>query len=384
MYPLTAGLVVQTKSLWDELQAALTDLPVRVLFEQPEIADLAGLIDKIDRMRPEVFFLDIGALRDPLEAVIRRIRSCSGSPAVLTLHTTADMDMVLNTMRSGAAEYLYPPFAAPLRAALERLGNERKNAAQAVRRGGHIIGFMSSKGGCGATTIACHTAVELPDQTKGKVLLADLDFDAGLVGFLLKSKSSYTISDAVRNTQRLDESYWKALISNGVGSGLEIITAPQFATRQPLSPEQLRFVLSFVRTQYDWVVLDLGRSLNLASSPAIEEVDDLFLVTTLEVPALHQAKQIVHRLLDTGYGKNRLHLLLNRAPKRYEITPEELEKMLGVPVYASIPSDYEDLNECYSEGKLLDRNSNLGRHFTRLAMRIAGVEEVKKKFSLFG
>jgi pilus assembly protein CpaE len=334
-------------------------------------------------MRPEVIFVDISGLREPLDQVIRGIRSTSSSPFVLTLNTGAGTDVILNAMRAGAAEYLYPPFGEPLRAALERIGNERRNATQSVRRGGHTLGFMSVKGGCGATTIACHTAVELPHQSKGKVLLADLDFDAGLVAFLLKTKSPYSISDAVRNTQRLDESYWKALVSNGI-SGLEIISAPLPASRQALKPEQLRFVLSFVRTQYDWIVLDLGRSLSPSSTPAIDEVDDLFLVTTLEVPALHQAKLIVQKLLESGYGRNRLHLLLNRAPKRFDITLAELETMLGAPIYTSIPSDYLALNESYSEGKLLSRGSGLGKHFTRLAMSIVGVSDPKKKFSMFG
>jgi pilus assembly protein CpaE len=383
VYPVTAGIVVQTKELWDELHACLQELPVRVVLEQSEVGQLNILLEKIDRVRPEVIFLDISSLREPLDQVIRGIRSTSASPLVLALNTGAGTDMILNAMRAGAAEYLYPPFDEPLRAALERIGNERRNATQSIRRGGHTIGFMSAKGGCGATTIACHTAVELPAQSKGKVLLADLDFDAGMIGFLLKTKSQYSISDAVRNTQRLDESYWKALVSNGI-SGLEIISAPLPTSRLALKPEQVRFVLSFVRTQYDWIVLDLGRSLSHSSTPALEEVDDLFLVTTMEVPALHQTKLIVQKLLETGYGRNRLHLLLNRAPKRFDITLAELETMLGAPVYTSIPSDYMALNECYSEGKLLGRGSALGKHFTRLAMSIAGVSDTKKKYSVFG
>lgn len=383
MYPLTAGIVVQTKTLWDELHACLHDLPVRIVLEQSEVGQLNVLLEKIDRMRPEVIFLDISGLRDPLDQVIRGIRATAAAPLVLTLNSSAGTDVILNAMRAGAAEYLYPPFDLPLRAALERIGNERRSATQSGRRGGHTIGFMSSKGGCGATTIACHTAVELPTQCKGKVLLADLDFDAGMVGFLLKAKSQYSISDAARNTQRLDESYWKALVSNGI-SGLEIITAPAPSSRQALKPEQLRFVLSFVRTQYDWIVLDLGRSLSTSATSALDEVDDLFLVTTMEVPALHQTKLIVQKLLDSGYGKNRLHLLLNRAPKRFDVTLTELESMLGAPVYTSIPSDYVPLNECYSEGKLLGRGTALGKHFTRLAMSIVGVSDPKKKFSVFG
>ena len=383
MYPLTAGIVVQTKDLWEELHTGLQDLPVRVVLEQSEIGQLGPLLEKIDRMRPEVIFLDISGVREPLDQVIRGIRGTVTSPFVLALNTAAGTELILNAMRAGATEYLYPPFAEHLRAALERIASERRTVNQSVRRGGHTIGFLSAKGGCGATTIACHTAVELPLQSKSKVLLADLDFDAGLIGFLLKTKSSYSIADAVKNTQRLDESYWKALISNGF-SGLEVINAPLPSSRQSLQPEQVRLVLSFMRTQYDWIVLDLGRSLNLASTSAIEEVDDLFLVTTLEVPALHQAKLIVQKLLEAGYGRNRLHLLLNRAPKRYDITLQELENMLGAPVYTTIPSDYTALNEVYSEGKLLDRGSVLGKHFARLAMKIAGVTEQKKKFSMFG
>ncbi|MBZ5608165.1 MAG: AAA family ATPase [Acidobacteriia bacterium] len=383
MYPLTAGIVIETKELWDALQSSLQDLPVRIVLEQSEVGELSSLLERIERIRPDVIFLDISTLRVPLDQVIRGIRALPGSPAVLAVNRTAEPATILNAMRAGAAEFLFPPMN-DLRAALERIGNERKTANQAFRRGGHTVGFISAKGGCGATTIACHTAVELPQRVKGKILLADLDFDAGMVGFLLKSKATYSIADAVRNTQRLDENYWKALVTNGFVPGLEIVTAPGPGARQPLKPEQLRFVLSFLRTQYDWIILDLGRSLNASSVAALDEVDDLFLVTTLEVPALHQAKLIIQKLLDSGYGANRLHLVLNRAPKRFDVTLEELERMLGAPVYATLPDDYQALNESYTEGKLLSPGSTLGKHFSRLAMKIVGAPESKKKFSLFG
>jgi pilus assembly protein CpaE len=143
-------------------------------------------------------------------------------------------------------------------------------------------------------------------------------------------------------------------------------------------------VVSFVRTQYDWVVLDLGSGLSLSSVAALDEVDDLFIVTTLEVPALHQAKVVIQRLLESGYQPSRLHLVLNRAPKQYDVTMGELESMLGIPVYATVPNDYASLNECYADGKLLPTGSNLNKHFANLAMKLAGVQPSKKKFSLFG
>jgi pilus assembly protein CpaE len=230
VYPLTAGIVIETKSVWDELQSSLQDLPVRILLEQSEIGDLGSLVDRIQRMRPDVIFLDISMLRDPLDQVIRHIRACPNTPAVLALNTSAEPAAILDAMRSGAAEYLYPPMREQVRAALERIGNERKNANQSIRKGGRTVGFLSAKGGCGSTTVACHAAVELPHITQSRVLLADLDFDTGMIGFLMKTSSKYNIADAVRNTQRLDENYWKALVSNGI-KGLEVISAPGFSVR---------------------------------------------------------------------------------------------------------------------------------------------------------
>lgn len=383
MYPLTAGIVIETKSLWDDLQASLQDIPVRILMEQSDVGDLAVLVERVGRMRPDVVFLDVTAIHHPLDQVIRNLRSTPSAPAVLVLNTTAEPAAILDAMRSGAAEYLYPPMREQARAALERIGNERAHANLGLQRGGRTLGFLSAKGGCGATTIACHAATELPHLTNGRVLLADLDFDSGMIGFLMKAPNKYSIGDAVQNTQRLDENYWKALVSNGI-AGLEVITAPGPSIRQPMKPEHLRVVLSFVRTQYDWIVLDLGRGLSLSTLAALDEIDDLFLVATLEVPALHQAKLIIQKLLDGGYRSNHLHLVLNRAPKRYDVTLEELEAMLGIPVYAVVPNDYLALSESYTDGRLLSAGSNLSKHFESLAMKVAGVQPPKKKFSLFG
>ena len=58
-----------------------------------------------------------------------------------------------------------------------------------------------------------------------KVLLADLDLDAGMVAFITKTKAVYSILDAVNNLHRLDISYWKALVSNGI-PGVEIVSSP--------------------------------------------------------------------------------------------------------------------------------------------------------------
>jgi len=193
----------------------------------------------------------------------------------------------------------------------------------------------------------------------------------------------------VNNLHRLDINFWKALVSNGI-PGVEIVSSPvALAAKTAPREDQIRQVLSFARPHYDWTLVDLGRSLTRMGMSALEEIDEACVVTTLEVPALHQCKQIIQTLLDGGYGKSKVKLVLNRAPKRLDIAPSELEKMLGLPIFFMIPNDYPELYETYAEGRMLNRNSELGKQIAKFAGKLANAEEekpavgAKKKF-LFG
>ncbi len=388
MYPLTIGLAIENRDLLAQTQSCLADLPFRLIVEHQDIGDLSSFLDRLERMRPDVVLVDISNWREPLEGLVSSIRGALGDPMIIALNTTAQADSILSALRAGVNEYLYPPLKETLKRTLEKRSNERSRRRDgATKAGGKTYGFFSSKGGCGATTLVTHVAAELGRHNQ-KVLLADFDLDAGMVAFITKTKSVYSILDAVTNLHRLDLHYWKALVSNGI-PGVEIVSSPlTLASKQEPTSDQIRRVIAFARPHYDWTLVDLGRSLSRVAMAALEEIDEACLVTTLEVPALHQSKQIVQTLIDTGYGKNRIKLILNRAPKRLDISPDELENMLGVPIYHTILNDYAELYETYAEGRMLNRSSELGKQIARLAMKLGSLEDDKtkdkKRFGLFG
>lgn len=384
MYPLTIGFAVENREIWEQTQACLATVPFRVTVEHRDLGDLGSFLDRLERVRPDVVLVDISDWKEPLEGLVSAVRNVTGDAMVIALNNNADSSVILAAMRAGVNEYIYPPIDEPLRRALERRSLERGRRRDGSAKAGRAFGFLSAKGGCGATTLGCHVAAEL-GYAQQKVLLADLDLDAGMVAFITKTKAVYSILDAVNNLHRLDISYWKALVSNGI-PGVEIVSSPlALASKQQPKDEQIRQVLAFAKPNYDWTIADLGRSLSHLAMAALEEIDELCLVTTLEVPALHQSKQIVQTLLDSGYGKNRIRLILNRSPKRLDITPGELEKMLGVGIFFMIPNDYPELYETYAEGRMLNRSSELGRQIGLLAYKLAGMEEEKpkKKFGWF-
>jgi pilus assembly protein CpaE len=379
VYPFTTGLVAKSKRLRDEVLSALQEMPSRLVQDQDQLGEIGAFVRSVEQNRPDVLLVDITGLKENLEQLSRALKESTAKPLLIALHETAEPDLILLAMRLGFHEYLYSPLAGTLRPAVEKLLADLRKSKEAGGRSGRTVGIVSSKGGCGATTVACHVAYELRRQSSFEVLLADFDFYSGMVHFFMKTKSAYSIEDAFNNLHRLDASYWKALISNGTPR-LEVITAPDPATLSVLpTAEQMIKVLNFVRTQYDWSVIDLGRNMNFLGLSVLDEIDETFLVTTLEIPALHRAKQILQKLTDSGYGRNRLRLVLNKLPSRQDITPVEIEKMLGWPVYGLLGDDTEALYEAYSEGKLLPPSAKLSKQLAQLARKLAGIAEPKEK-----
>ena len=124
-----------------------------------------------------------------------------------------------------------------------------------------------------------------------------------MVGFLMKTKSPYSIADAVNNLQRLDQSYLAWADFERHSESGDHHRAHGSRRQAAVRRRTLKQVLAFARTQYDWSVLDLGRNLNADTLSMLDMVDETYLVTTHEVPALHQAKQIIQVLLDSGYSQ---------------------------------------------------------------------------------
>lgn len=331
MHPLTVGLAIADKELREEIRACLRSLPARVVLEQSEQVETLQL----KRLGPDLLLVEAFPPAEPLDLLIRRFKAVAPGALAVVIHRSPDPELILGAMRAGADEFVIPPLEANLGLALERMAARLARESE-PRLTGKVVGFLSSKGGCGATTVACHVASELQRTTSHDILLADLDMEAGMAAVFMKAKTPYSLSDAIQNVHRLDYSLWKALVSRE-RPRLDVMPAPSpFTVHAPLGPEQFREVFRLVRSIYGWVVVDLGRSLNAVSASLLDGLDELCVVSTPSVMALYQAKLVVQRLLEVGFPRQQLRLILNRVPRRREFTAGEVQKLVGLPVYAEL------------------------------------------------
>jgi pilus assembly protein CpaE len=170
-------------------------------------------------------------------------------------------------------------------------------------------------------------------------------------------------------------------------NGASPVPAARQAGILPEESEMAQFheVFRMIRSIYGWVIADLGSPLAPMTLGLLDDLDEVFLVATPTIMALYQAKQFIKETVARGVPRQKLHLILNRVPKRCEISRSDVESSLGLPVYAELPEQGE-LETAYMAGKLLDPNSELGKQFTNLALRVAGVrvESSRGWGSLFG
>lgn len=383
MRPLTTALVISDSDLRGEIRAALNEAPLRIVLDQPSTIETVQL----KRLQLDLIIVAGVPWGETMPELVKRIKTVSPSCAIMLIDRSPEPEAILESMRAGAEEFILPPFEVNTQEGLLRILTEYAKKEVASQPSGKVVGFLSAKGGCGATTAACHVAIELERNTQQEVLLADFDLESGMVGYLMKAQGPYNVVDAIRNVHRLDLSYWRGVVTKE-RQHLDVICAPDsLPLSEPLGNGKVREAFRIMRAMYGWIVADLGNSLNPISLTLLEDLDELHLISTMTLPAMYQAKRFIEKVRDYGYPLKKVHLVANRVPPKREFSPEDCARTLGVTLSAQLPESPE-LDEAYANGKLVNGNTSLGRAFSGLAMQMAGIQledaPKRNRFALFG
>jgi pilus assembly protein CpaE len=377
---LTAGLVIKRVELLAEAERCCQELARHTIVEKHDCRSWQPFLEWLGQTRPQVLLIDVEHFQNAVEERVRQIKAAAPESMIVALHDQADPQMIIAGMRAGLDEYFYPPLVKSLRDVLERKIDQHTRNQFLTTSDRKTIAFLSAKGGCGGTTVACHIAVELGKRMHqtgtSHVLLADLDVTGGNVRFLMRSKTPHSVLDAMEPNQGLDVASWNQMVSNG-HAGLEVISAPETPGVQRL-PEQreIERVLNFARTRYQWTVVDLGCSLTPYILSTLESLNELYVIASPDVLALYQVKQILAELEENKYPADRVRLVLNKSME-YEdrVVSQEAQKTLGISAFFSLPNDNSGLTEAYATGSLLDAHSPLGRQISALASKISGIQD---------
>jgi pilus assembly protein CpaE len=323
-------------------------------------------------------FLDVATSQ---EQALLLISEAAGVVPVVALNPENDADLILRCLRRGACEFVSSPTAAQIKEVLERLNRLRAPAVPA--RMATVYGMVPGKPGCGASTLAAHLALEMKRAGSAPVLLVDLDCLVGSIAFLLKLKPSFHLGDAVRDCLRLDHDLWSRLVVPC--RGIDVLAAPDspaipIGIDRPAAME----LICYWREHYERIVLDLPGVLG-AAADFLPLCDELLLVTTNELAALHATRRSVECLEQGGIERTKLKLLVTRYTPSTGLKREDVETALKLAPYALLSNDYEAVQRGVLEGEPVPPGSHFGRSVRELGERLLGAgKTAKKRGSLFG
>lgn len=273
--------------------------------------------------------------------------------SIVAFSTHIDASYLLGAMRAGCNEFLTKPAnALALGQALLRFQSANLADAIGPQNAGRLICFYGAKGGVGTTTLAVHLASNLVRRHRKRVLLIDHHHELGHVALYLGLKDNqYHFDELIRNADRLDADLMRGFVTKH-NSGLDILASPDgCAPDHAGTPEEIQIVLSFLRTQYDYVLIDSSMSYKEILGPLLHASDEVVLVSTPDVAALRDlARRVEHlSLIDTATAK--LRIVINRSTSDDAVTADQIETVVRFPVWIAIPNNYADLLRAINAGE---------------------------------
>ena len=275
-------------------------------------------------------------------ALADTLRVTRPSISVILIRRRVDTSVLAEALRSGMREVVDERDLTGLGSAVQRaqqVWQALNGGAVAVdgNRGKQVTVF-SPKGGVGKTTLAVNLAVALCENGAKRVALVDLDLAFGDVAITLQLFPARTIADTVHLESGLDFTVLEPLLTDYRGQISALVAPVQPDAKDSIPPSLVGRILSLLKSNFDFVVVDTSPSFDEYALQAFDETDEMLLVTTLDVPTLKNVKVAVETLDLLNFPKPRRRLVLNRADDKVGLTPDKVESTLAMSISSAIPT----------------------------------------------
>lgn len=308
-----------------------------------------------EREQPDLMLVD-GICCDIAELVqVEYVTTHHPTLAVILMCSTHTPEFLINSMRAGVREVLPSPAAAgALEAAVDRVASKLNQ--KKPRSAGRVLAFMPCKGGAGTTFLATNLGWQLAETRS--VLLIDLNLQfGGALSFMHDGKAPSNLALVAKDIDRLDASLLAASTVK-VTPNFSILAAPEdVSLAMEVKPEHIDAILALAVTQYDFVILDIPRSLDPIAIKALDRAWRIFPVLQASLPDLRNAAKLMEAFKSLGYAKDKIEFVVNRFDKGSDISLEQVKRSLGGASLCVVPNSWREVSASINHGDPLIKSS---------------------------
>lgn len=239
---------------------------------------------------------------------------------------------------------------------------------------GKSIVITSGKGGVGKTTTTANLGAGLAALGQRVALI---DADIGLrnldIFMGLENRIVYTLVDVTD-----ERAPWKKAIvkDKRFDTNLVLLPSAQTKDKTAVTPDQMRRLVSEIKQEYDFVLIDCPAGIEQGFKNATAGADQAIVVVNPEVPSVRDADRVIGLL--EAEGITEIQVIVNRLKpalvKRGEmLETKDVIDLLAVKLLGVVPDD-ERVVIATNRGEpiVLDQSTRAGQAYRCIARRMTG------------
>ena len=274
-----------------------------------------------------------------------RIDSRTGKARLVALSGDPSPARRETCIRAGVDEYLVKSSQAipALEEILTRLFGAENPTELAARDGGKsglLIVFLSAKGGTGTSSLCANLAMNIQQgQPEARVVVADLVLPIGSIGPIVGDEGQLNlVTVADLSTGQTTAEYFHKSLPKPEHWRFQVLTgSPDPQHGNSIKGERITQIVDMLCSAYDFIILDIGRSLSRISLPLIQEADLIILIVSTDQSTVKLTKTIHDYLQTQGVNSQKVYAILNRAVGLEGVTKAEAEQIIGLPIKTTMP-----------------------------------------------
>ena len=299
------------------------------------------------RDEPDLVLFDpaLSDIKD--EEFIRKLRgnSRTSNTHLIALSSDPSPARKESCLNAGVNEYLIKSSQAlpALEESLARLFNAEKSP-EAERKEdkerGLLIVFLSAKGGTGTSSLCANLAMNIKQrQPESRVVVADLVLPIGSIGQIVGYEGKLnlaTVTDLPFAQTSVE--YFRRNLPEPESWKFQLLAgSPDPQHGNIIKGERIGQIVDVLRSAFDIIILDLGRSLSRISLPLIQKADLINLIVSTDQSTIQLTKTVWDYLQTQAIDNQKIYAILNRAVGLEGLTKAEAEGIIGLTIKTTLP-----------------------------------------------
>ena len=296
---------------------------------------------------PDLVLFDPTLTDIPEREFIQKLRNDPRTKGAVLIALSSDPSPARREVciKAGADEYLVKSSQAlpALEQALARFFKADVTVPDTMEepaKSGTLIVFLSAKGGTGTSSLCANLAMNIQQgQPEARVVVADLVLPIGSIGPIVGNEEQLnlvTVADMPpeeTNTEFFHKNLpqperWKFQVLTG---------SPDPQHGNSIRGERINQIVERLCTAYDFILLDIGRSLSRISLPLIQKADLIILIASTDQSTVKLTKTVYDYLQTQGVASQKVYVILNRAVGLEGLTKSQTEEIIGLPIKTTMP-----------------------------------------------